>query len=272
METRTIVPSAAHLLALEPAQLPVLLATREGIAHWAARRDQADANRLADIVLRDPLMVLRTLHHVARVAGGRLASRVQTVTGALVLTGMDPFFREFTRLPVLEEELAHDPQALAGALSAIACAHAAARIAAVFAVCRQDEDAELVHQAALLHGFAGVLLWTHAPQAARQIACTRQREPHLRSAQAQRQVLGIDCAAIEDRLLARWAVELPLRHVPGTPDADNPRLRIVRLALRISRHLQGGWDDAALPDDFEEAAGLLHLSTHAAAALVREAL
>src|SRR5438067_775253 len=76
---------AQRLLRLEPRDLPVLRTTQQGIARWAARRDEVDAARLADLALRDPLMCLRALVHVVATLGDRLANPVQTVTSALVL-------------------------------------------------------------------------------------------------------------------------------------------------------------------------------------------
>src|SRR3954462_11090492 len=84
-----------RLLRQEPGDLPVLRATREGVAAWTLRRDEVDAARLADLALRDPLMCLRTLLHVAATLSQRLANPVQSVTSALVLTGIEPFFRAF---------------------------------------------------------------------------------------------------------------------------------------------------------------------------------
>ncbi len=37
------------------------------------------------------------------------------------------------------------------------------------------------------------------------------------------------------------------------------RVRNVSLAINLARHSANGWDDAALPDDYEEIAKLLHL-------------
>ncbi|TFZ08384.1 HDOD domain-containing protein [Ramlibacter humi] len=273
MDTAATSPEAQRLLAMAPAALPVLHATREGLAHWAARPDHADANRLADVVLRDPFMVMRTLHLVASRFGSRLATPVQTVTAALVLVGVDPFFRACENLPVLQDRLAHEPAALQGALAAIERAHAAARIAAAFAVHRQDDDAELLHQAALLHDFAGLLLWCEASGAALAIAMAQKMDPALRSVQAQRAVLGIELSAIGQQLLERWGVALPVRQAVDALHGDSSRTRTLRLAVQVARHLEhGGWHNPALPDDFTEAGHLLNLPADAAASLVRQAL
>lgn len=272
MDLQACSPSAQRLLQLQPRQLPVLRVTRDAVVYWAARRDEADASRLADIALRDPLMGLRTLVHVATTFRDRLSSPVQTVTAALVLTGIEPFFRAFADLPVLEDKLAHEPRALAGAMTLVDRSRRAARLAAAFAVHRQDSDAELLHQAALLHGFAGLLLWCEAPVAALQIADMQRQEPQMRSAQAQAAVLGCTVEALGQRLLESWGVAEAMREAARAIDDNGPAARTVRLAVQIARHLDGGWHDPALPADMQEAGQLLNLPAAGAASLVRSAL
>jgi HD-like signal output (HDOD) protein len=263
---------AHRLLRLEPRDLPVLRTTRDGIARWSVRRDQVDAARLADLALRDPLMCVRVLQHVVAKLGDRLANPVQTVTSALVLTGIEPFFRVFADLHVLQDRLADRPQALGGALAAIERAHVAARLAAAFAVHRQDDDAELLHQAALLHDFAGLLLWCEAPGAALEIAHRQRLDAQLRSADAQRAVIGCTLDSIGQHLLERWGMGASLREAARTMDENGPAARTVRLAVKLARHLGTGWHNPALPDDFRDLGALLNLPPEGAASLVRHAL
>ena len=42
------------------------------------------------------------------------------------------------------------------------------------------------------------------------------------------------------------------------------------LAVRLARHTAQGWDNAALPDDIDDIASLLNLSTDATLQLVRD--
>jgi hypothetical protein len=44
----------------------------------------------------------------------------------------------------------------------------------------------------------------------------------------------------------------------------------VRLAVRVARHSENGWDNAALPDDVDEVADLLNLSAPATLRLLQE--
>ena len=49
-----------------------------------------------------------------------------------------------------------------------------------------------------------------------------------------------------------------------------PQVRTVRLAVRVARHSETGWDNAALPDDVDEVADLLNLSAPATLRLLQE--
>ena len=50
--------------------------------------------------------------------------------------------------------------------------------------------------------------------------------------------------------------------------AEHPVVRNVVLAVRIARHTQDGWDNAALPDDFHDIAALLNVSERVARGFV----
>ncbi len=264
---------AQRVLALVPGQLPVLAASREAIAAWAGREDEVDAHRLADIALRDPLLCLRVLQHVASTLGDRLSNRVQTVTSALVLTGIEPFFRAFGDLPTLEDRLAHDPAALAGARAAIDIAHASARIAAAFAVHRNDGDAELLHQGALLHDFPSILLWVEAPHAAAAIPRLLREQPQLRTLQAQTMLLGCDLGWLGRRLLQDWGLHGAVREAARALDENGSAAQTVRFAVRIARHLELGWQHPVVQEDLRAAgAELLNLPGPGVAHLVADAL
>jgi len=103
------------------------------------------------------------------------------------------------------------------------------------------------------------------------IAARQREDAQLRSADAQRQVLGTEIIALDHALMQAWDLAAVLRaQAPGAMRAT-PGATGVSLAVRIARHLeQGGWDSPALPDDFAELGQLLVLTPHAAKALVME--
>jgi hypothetical protein len=243
--------------------VPVLDGTAQAIARLREVPDRADANVLANVALRDPLMTLKLLAHISRKLSGRVATPVETVTAGLVLTGIEPFFNAFANLPVAQERLAGEPGALHGVQRIVRRALRAARMALGFAVHRQDDHAEVLHQAALLDSFADLLVWLEAPALALEMQRRQQEDPALRTAQVQKDVLNVNLGQLEQALMAKWELPGVLCHLVDT-QATEPGPRSVMLAVKIARHTERGWDNAALPDDFSELARLLNLSSSAA--------
>jgi hypothetical protein len=84
----------------------------------------------------------------------------------------------------------------------------------------------------------------------------------------QREVLGVELAELEQTLTEAWRLPAFLRNMTHPHHATQPGPRSVMLAVRIARHSQDGWTNAALPDDYAELGRLLNLPPHGAAALV----
>ena len=253
------------------AQLPVLASTAAALEDMRAVEDAVDAHQLAEAIDSDPLMTLKLLAHVAHLRRGREGSEVETVTEALVMLGIPPFFRAFGSQAVAQERLADMPDALAGFDNVLRRSHRAARFAMGFAVHRMDHDAPVLHEAGLLHGFAELLLWLQAPALALQIQRQQMADSSLRSAAVQRAVLHVELSDLQHLLMQRWRLPSLLVHI--TDDhAQSPtsQVRNVLLAIRVARHSAQGWDNAALPDDVQAVADLLQLSSEAALRLLQE--
>jgi HD-like signal output (HDOD) protein len=254
-----------------PQALPVLAISAATLDELRDHEDTVDAHMLTETVAADPLLTLRLLAHVGHLMRNREGTEVETVTAALVMMGIPPFFRHFGSLDVAEEQLADLPEALEGFMAVLRRSHRAARFAIGFAVHRMDHDAPLIHEAALLHDFAELLLWLHAPNLALRIAAAQAADPTLRSAAVQKEVLGIELAELQHLLMQQW--RLPGLLVQLTDDhatRSTPQLRNVLLAIRVARHSSQGWDNAALPDDVRDIADLLQLSADTTMRLLRE--
>ena len=253
------------------AHLPVLASTAAALEDMRAVEDAVDAHQLAEAIDSDPLMTLKVLAHVAHLRRGREGSEVETVTEALVMLGIPPFFRTFGPQAVVQQRLAALPDALAGFLHVLRRSHRAARFAMGFAVHRMDHDAPVLHEAALLHGFAELLLWLQAPAMALQIQQRQAADSTLRSATAQQAVLHIELSDLQHLLMRRWRLPSLLVHATDEhAQSHTSQARNVLLAIRVARHSAQGWDNAALPDDVHAVAELLQLSTDAALRLLQE--
>jgi HD-like signal output (HDOD) protein len=251
--------------------LPILAETADALEGLRANEDAVDARVLCEYVGDDPLMTIKVLAHVARLRSQRDRGEAETVTEALVMLGISPFFRAFGPQLRAEEVLAADPDALAGFDRVLSRARRAARFATGFAVHRMDHDAAVIFEAALLHDFAELLLWLKAPTLAQVIEERKRADPTLRSTIVQREVLHIELGHLEHALMQKWrlpslVVQITDEHAPIPTD----QVRNVQLAIRIARHSALGWDNPALPDDIRDVALLLNVSAASAERLLHD--
>jgi HD-like signal output (HDOD) protein len=259
---------AAWLAHFRSAPIPVLAGTAAAIAELVDYEDAVDAHTIAEAIGADPLMTLKLLSHVGMVS--RRETDVETVTAALVLLGVGPFFRAFSSLLTLEDVLGDMPEALDRARDILVRAHRAARFSLGFAAHRLDPDAAVLHEAALLHDFCELLLLCHAPALSLAISRRQAVDAALRSADAQRAVLGIELADLQQALMKAWRLPALLIRLDDNHHAEASQVRNVLLAVRVARHSSNGWDNAALPDDVAAVGALLQLSSASALTLLRE--
>lgn len=261
--------------ALASAMIPVLPGTAAELAQLRAIEDSrgtVDAHTIADSLGHDPLMVLKVLVRTSEHCLRNGAEPPETLVGATVMLGIGPFFRNFDQVSTITEWLRPHPEAISGLLKVITRARRAAHFAAGFALRRQDEDVAVIHEAALLHDFAEMLLWCHAPALALDIAQRLKADHTQRSGDLQREVLGLELPDLNQALMAHWRLPKLLQECTNDHRALDPKVRSVTLAVQIARHTQHGWDDphakAAMPDDVAEVARLLNLSWDSAQRLL----
>ena len=250
-------------------EIPVLAETAESLEAMRANEDDVDANSIGEMIASDPLMTLKVLAYAATHRSARMVTDTETVTAALVMMGITPFFRAFGPQPTVEQHLASEPEALAGLTAVLQRAHRGARFALDFAVHRMDFDAAVIHEAALLYDFAEMLLWCHAPALALQIRDAQRLDPGLRSSAAQRLVLQIELSDLQQSLMKAWRLPELLIRISDDAHTEQANVRNVLLAVRLARHSALGWDNPALPDDVADIAALLNLSPTSTLQLVR---
>jgi len=253
------------------ADIPVLAETAEELEALRPHEDDVDANSLGEMISGDPLMTLKVLAYESGHRGRRVVTSAETVISALVMMGISPFFRAFGAQETIDDRLQGRPDALEGLRRVLRRAHRGANFALAFAVHRTDPDAAVIHAAALLHEFAEMLLWCHAPDLATKVQAMLDADPALRSSVAQRSVLNVELADLQRALAETW--QLPALIVESTAEAKatgQTSARIVALAARLARHTARGWDNAALPDDLSEISTLLNLSPEATLKLLVE--
>lgn len=252
------------------AEIPVQSETAGLIEDMRANEDSVDARMLAELISADPLMTLKLLAYTAALPRSRRLTDVETAREALVLIGITPFFRDFGPQPTIEDHLQGQQEALEGLRHVIRRAHRAAKYALAFAVHRADHDAPVIHEAALLHDFAEMLLWLHAPHLALEISYRQKADPTLRSSAVQRALLGVTLPDIQHALMLQWRLPELLVRITDDRQAEASQVRNVMLAIRLARHTAKGWDNAAVPDDIRDIAQLLNLAQAPTEALLHD--
>jgi HD-like signal output (HDOD) protein len=143
---------AGWLAFVSEREMPVLRQTTRRLDQARQDIDRLSGRDITDIVLQDPLLAVRVVAYA--VSGGRLQNDITNIASAVMMLGVDPFFRKFERLLTLESLFSGQPQALLGVLQVIVRTQRAARYAHEWAFARHDMNVEEVALAALLHDLA----------------------------------------------------------------------------------------------------------------------
>ncbi|MBS1187086.1 MAG: putative signal transduction protein [Burkholderiaceae bacterium] len=240
--------------------IPVLRQTVRSLEDVRQRIDNINGREVADIVQRDPLMAVRVLTAVQPMHAKRQMKEVTTIDQAVMMMGVEPFFRYFEQLDIVEDLLKPFPQALIGLLFIVRRAQRAARFAYEWAVWRRSAQIEEIYTSALLYDLAEIMMWIHAPQESAHILAMQKADSTLRSAVAQQNVFGFHFTELQQMLCKVWQLpELALcRFHPERQ--HKPNFLNVKLAIDLARHSAKGWDNAALPDDFNAIEQLLNIN------------
>lgn len=254
----------AWVLLFTSNSLPVLRITKRSLDELRGDLEQVEAREVSRLILHDPVMTARVLAYTQPLRSRNLQRDITTVGSAIMMAGIEPFFAQFAELFTIEDQLRDaGPQALLGVLHIIRRAQRAADYAQEWATWRHDLHLEEIRIAALLHDLAEILVWCSAPSLGMEIARRLHAEPGLRSADAQRAVLGFTFNELQRELCRIWHLPPLLQLLVDDDEAaasSQPRVQNVSLAVRLARHSSQGWDDPALPDDYAAIAALLHIS------------
>jgi HD-like signal output (HDOD) protein len=234
-----------------------------------ALEENVDAISVAETFRADPLMTLKILAYAATRRSTRMLTDTETVTATVIMMGIRPFFRAFGPQKSIDEQLNGNEAALEGLMATIRRAHRASVFALSFAVHRRQDDAVLIHLAALLHDFAEMLLWCHFPHLALRIRDDQAAKKSLRSGAAQYAVLAVTLSELQQALMKAWHLPDLLIRISDDAHAEHPSVLCVLLAIRLARHTARGWDNPAIPDDLREIGHLLNLSSPATSEFVR---
>jgi HD-like signal output (HDOD) protein len=244
---------------LSQAEIPVLRQTARDLQTLREDSDKANPHTIAQIVARDPLMTAKLLRYLQEHKRRSQTTELLQVEQALLMLGVEPFFKHLGPTVLAEDLLHSHVDALISTLHVVHRSHRASSYAVDWAVRLRDLHFEEVRVAALLHELAEILMWCFAPEEMLRISAMQQQDKTLRSHAAQEQVLGFSLATLQRELVKEWVLPALLLKLMDEANSGQERVRNVLLAVDLARHSAHGWDDAALPDDYRNIADLLQM-------------
>jgi HD-like signal output (HDOD) protein len=259
----------AWLAFLRQADIPVLRHTARELERLRADESLLNARSIADVVTDDPLMTAKLLRYLQTHKHRNQKYELVDVKQALLMLGLDTFFREVPAAPVAEDMLHDHRAALVHLLQTARRAQRSAYYAYDWALRLHDLHAEEVYVSALLINVSEMLMWVFNPGPMLEIARRQAADTGLRSVDVQKQVLGFAGVDLQRQLTTEWQLPELLRNLMDPALANTTRVRNVVLAANLSRHSAQGWDNAALPDDYREIAALLRMEPDKVMALVK---
>lgn len=254
------VNAAAWLKRLSRVNIPALKQTARALDKLKLDDDNLNARDISAVVLNDPFMVFKVLSYAQKHQGKRQVQDLVEVEQAIIMMGTRTFYRELAPDLLVDDRLQSNIPALTHLLRLIKRAHCAAYYAADWAAMHKDLHSEEIWIAALLHDFAEMLMWCFAPDKMNQIFDLQKQNRQLRSKEAQLNVLGFAISDLQKALIQIYSMPPLLSHLMDEEEEDwDRRAKNVSLAVNLARHSANGWDDAALPDDYEAVAHFLRL-------------
>jgi HD-like signal output (HDOD) protein len=244
---------------LSQSEIPVLKQTARDLATLQEDENKLSARSVAQVIAVDPMMTVKVIRYLQEHKHRSQTSEVIQVEQALIMMGVGAFFTKIPPAPLVQEVLAGHTDALIQLLHVVHRSHRASQYAYDWAVRLSDLHYEEIRIAALLHDLAEMVMWCFAPQEMLQIRAMQQHDKALRTKTAQEEVFGFNLLDMQKQLVKKWELPELLLTLMDDACSNHQRVRNVVLAVNLARHSANGWDDAALPDDYTDIAGLLRV-------------
>jgi hypothetical protein len=244
---------------LDHAEIPVLKHTARELERLRADEEHLNARNASRIVADDPLMTVKLLRYLQTHKRRSQMQEVVQIEQAILMMGFDTFFREIPAMPIAEDMLHTHLDALVHLLHTVRRAQRAAHWAYDWALRLHDLHAEEVFVSTLLAHVTEMLMWCFNTEAMLEIRKRQDADQTLRSRDLQNEIMGFVGADLQRALIAEWHLPQLLQDLLDSSQAKTTRVRNITLAVNLARHSAKGWDDAALPDDYDAIAELLRI-------------
>ena len=241
-------------------ELPVLRHTVQQLEALQGDADSLNTRKLSAVIMNDPLMTLRVFSYLQLHRTERQVTDITTIERAIMMIGLQPFFRQFQDLPVVEQQLKGHPRAMLGLLQVVARARKASAWSRDWALLRKSTEFDEIAVAALLHDLPEILMWCFAPSLALRLKERQKADPTCRSVSLQEDVFGVPLYQIKQALVPIWGLPQLLSLLMNHENAESGNVRNVKLAVDLARHTANGWNDPALGDDLSAIRELIHMA------------
>ncbi len=260
---------AEWLTIFEENTIPVLKRTQKAFEKLKLQEDDISAREISEGVLDDPLMIFRVLSYAQQHKGKHQIQDLLQAEQAVMMMGTGTFFTQLKPKLLVETVLSQQLVALTNLLKLIKRVHRASFFAAEFAYFRKDMHHEELRIAALLHDLAEIVMWCFDPQQMNKILQIQKAHTEYRSADVQNAVLGFTLHELQMALVKHFQLPPLLLKLMDDDFSEDNRVKNVVLAVNFARHSANGWNDAALPDDYEDIASFLRISVERTKRLLR---
>ena len=245
---------------LTTTEIPVLKQTARNLQALEQDEQHMCARSIAHVVKYDPLMTVKLLRYLQQHKHRSQEHDVVEVEQMIMILGLEATLNKVSAKPLVEEILGRDNMgALVYLLKTTHRANIASSYAFDWAVRLHDLHFEEIRIAALLHDIAEMLMWCFAPNEMLKIKHLQKSDKTMRSVTAQESIFGFSLNQLQLELAVKWRLPKLLITLMDDNCSNLQRVRNVALAVNLARHSANGWGDAALPDDYEGIAKLLHL-------------
>ncbi len=258
----------ARVAFLTQADIPVLKQTARELDALRDDGNRLSARNVANAISGDPMLTVKLLRYLQQHKHRSQTSEVMQIEQALLMLGVEAFYNKVPPAPLVQDALKGQTEALVQLLHVVHRSHRAAGYAFDWAVRLNDLHYEEVRIAALLHDLSEMLMWIYAPTEMLLIHAMQKQDKTLRSKAVQEQVLGFNLLDLQKELVKAWELPQLLLMLMDDENSSKSRVRNVVLAVNLARHSAHGWDDAALPDDYEALGALLRIPATDAMVLV----
>lgn len=228
--------------------------------------EDADANRLAEVILKDPNLTSHVLKVANSVQYNYSKASINTVSRAVVLIGLKGMRAICISLLVLESLLKDKPKERV--LHLIAQGFHGATQARNLIAKIDEQAAEEVFIAGLLYNLGEMAFW-----ASENIKVSNERlmsEDPIERKQAMEDILGTTFKAITRELARTWNLGDTLEQALYPPSLPSEKIKAIVIGERLSRAALCGWDSPQVAKVLSEVARFANISEEQASKLVKE--